>query len=162
MDRAKRPSFYARKVNVRRNHRGASLSFSKFKRLCAKTSQRRRFDRTVQTLTESLRYESLRFASVRCVSSGFGRDRADCNFLPAQFQISCCSSWTLVELVLHPSRRRPARGDLHDLLLLLSAMITRSIILERTSFWAKWILRNRTRGAIDKLLRLQNGDARTF
>lgn len=127
VDRAKRPSFYARKVNIRRNRRGAFLSFSKFKkRLCVKTSERRK----IPTLTESLRYESLRFASYDA-SPAASVESAPTATFSLQFQISFCCSWTLVELVLHPFHRRPARGDLHDLLLLCSARITRSIILER-------------------------------
>lgn len=62
----------------------------------------------------------------------------------ATFSLRSFSSRTLGELVLslHPSHWRP---DLHDLLLLLSAWITRSIIMDRTSLWA--ILRNHTRRA---------------
>ncbi len=73
-----------------------------------------------------------------------GSRRATATFFPRSF-----SSRTLGELVLdlHPSHWRPPRGDLHDLLLLLGARITRSIIMERASFRAKWkwILRNHKR-----------------
>ncbi len=71
-----------------------------------------------------------------------GSRRATATFFPRSF-----SSRTLGELVLdlHPSHWRPPRGDLHDLLLLLGARITRSIIMERASFRAKWILRKHKR-----------------
>ncbi|XDV12434.1 hypothetical protein PO909_001114 [Leuciscus waleckii] len=132
VDRGKRPTFTHR--NFRRNQ---PARFS----LSADAKKGESFGAGAGSARPLLWYESpgLSVSPVRWLQSSSRRAPPT-----ATFSLRSFSSRTLGELVLslHPSHWRP---DLHDLLLLLSAWITRSIIMDRTSLWA--ILRNHTRRA---------------